>query len=176
MTVFYAAVKSLESFLKPLYQDLDGVTRFDDVERIGTIARRLANPSRELELLILFHALPGWLDKVGNLSRTLLACDVTEAELRKTAASLKRLDDPVTDAERALASAIAIDNAGVAGLARELGRARREGRTIEEVAREDIQAPEWMRGEARKMFEERAARRGEVCREILKECRTQNAE
>ena len=122
MTLFYAAVKSLESFLKPLYQDLDGISRFDDVERIGAVARRLAAPTRELELLILFHALPGWLDKVGNLSRTLLACDVTEGELRQTAASLKRLDRPETDAERVVASAIAIDNAGVYGLARQLAR------------------------------------------------------
>ena len=162
-------MKSLESFLKPLYQDLDGVSRFDDVARIGAIARRLAEPSRELELLILFHALPGWLDKVGNLSRTTLACDVTDAELRQTAASLKRLDNPVTPAERALASAIAIDNAGVYGLARELARARREGRSIEEVAREVIKPPEWMEEEARGMFEERAAKRSEMCREILRE-------
>ena len=176
MRLFYAPVKSLESFLKPLYQDLDGVSRFDDVERIGAIARRLTTPSRELELLILFHALPGWLDKLGNRSRTVLTCDVSESELHKTAASLKRLDHPVTDAERALASAIAIDNAGIYGLARELSRARREGRTIEEVAREVVTAPEWMSDEAREMFEERAAKRREMCRELLREVRTQNAE
>lgn len=164
-------MQPLESFLKPLYQDLDGVSRLDDVERIGAIARRLTEPSRELDLLILFHPLHGWLDKVGNLSRTVLACDVTEAELRATAASLKRLDNPITEAERALASALAIDLAGIYGLARELARARREGRTIEEVAKETVKPPDWMNGEARRLFEERAAKRTEMCHELLRECR-----
>ena len=70
----------LQSFLRPLYQDLDGVTRFDAIERVARIARRLYTPSsaddaRAFDLLLLFHGLGKWLDKMGNLSRTALAVD-----------------------------------------------------------------------------------------------------
>ena len=92
----------LQSFLRPHYQDLDGASRSDDAERIGAIARRLTAPSRELELLILFHPLGSWLEKLGNLSRVLLAVGgVNENELRRTAASIRRLDAPESEAERA---------------------------------------------------------------------------
>ena len=47
----------LEEFLRPFYQDLDGASRFDEVERISKIARRLykpaspdAGPLREVEV------------------------------------------------------------------------------------------------------------------------------
>src|SRR5438445_124850 len=74
-----SVIGSLETFLLPLYQDLDGVSRAEEVERIGQIARALAPPSRDLELLIHFHLLGRWLEKVGNLSRTILAVrDVSE--------------------------------------------------------------------------------------------------
>ena len=33
---------SLETFLRPFYQDLDGASRFDDVERIARIARNVS--------------------------------------------------------------------------------------------------------------------------------------
>ena len=62
----------LITFLRPLYQELDGASRLDTVERLGAIARRLAPPSPELELLIFFHPLGNWLDKVGNVSRAVL--------------------------------------------------------------------------------------------------------
>src|SRR5687768_9853228 len=67
----------LETFLRPYYQDLDGASRFDDVERIAKTARRLYSPpsaedERAFELLLLFHRLGPWLEKVGHLSRTLL--------------------------------------------------------------------------------------------------------
>ena len=80
----------LESFLRPLYQDLDGASRFDEVVRIAAIARRLYDPDdRAFELLLLFRGLGRWLDKVGNLSRTVLSVGgLTEAELRRTAASM----------------------------------------------------------------------------------------
>jgi hypothetical protein len=38
--------RRLLSFVRPLYQDLDGVSRLDDVERIGRIARAIYTPSR----------------------------------------------------------------------------------------------------------------------------------
>ncbi len=118
----------LEDFLRPLYQDVDGGSRYDEIERVARIARTLCESNRELELLLAFRGLGKWLDKVGNLSRTLLSVDgLTERELRATAASIRRLDAPVSDAERAVAAAILIDNAGVRGLAERVTRARREG-------------------------------------------------
>jgi hypothetical protein len=129
-------LESLLRFLRPLYQDLDGVTRLDAVERIGSIARRLAPASRELELLILFHPLGNWLEKVGNLSRTVLTVrDVSESELRRTAASIRRLDAPVTDAERAVAAAILIDSAGVRGFAERAARGELDRRRLQRDVR-----------------------------------------
>jgi hypothetical protein len=170
----------LESYLRPLYQDLDGVTRFDAVERVGRIARRLYTPAagdaRAFELLLLFHGLGKWLEKMGNQSRTALAVDgLTDAELRQVAASIARLDDaPASDAERAVAAAILIDNAGVRGLAERLSRSRREGQSIADVVRAalaDDERPEWLSAEAAALLEERRAKRREVCREILEEAK-----
>src|SRR5882724_1933021 len=100
----------LESFLRPLYQDLDGASRFEEIERVATIARRLHVPSNEgdsrhFELLLLFHGLGRWLEKVGNLSRAVLTIGLSESELRQTAGSIRNLAAPSTDAERALAAA-----------------------------------------------------------------------
>src|SRR5262245_7774841 len=164
----------LESFLRPLYQDLDGVSRFDAVERVGAIARQLHAPAtRAFELLLLFHGLGKWLEKIGNLSRTILAVPgLTDSELRQTAASIQRLDAPVTDAERALAAAILIDNAGVRGLAERMSRARREGQSISDVVRSalaDDERPEWLTPRARALLEKRRERRREFCRAILDE-------
>jgi hypothetical protein len=161
----------LEAFLRPHYQDLDGASRSDDAERIGAIARRLTEPSRELELLILFHPLGNWLEKLGNLSRVLLAVGgVSENELRRTAMSIRRLDAPESEAERAIASAILIDGAGARGLAERLSRSRREGQTIIDVVRnEPITPPEWMGKTAREWLAKRSAARAEFCRAILAE-------
>ena len=168
----------LRSFLLPLYQDLDGVTRFDAVERVARIARRLYTPASEsdaraFDLLLLFHGLGKWLDRMGNLSRTALAVDgLSEAELRQIAASIARLDSPSTDAERAVAAAILIDNAGARGLAERLARSRREGQSVADVVRAalaDDERPAWLSAEARKGLEERRARRRELCRAILEE-------
>src|SRR5258706_12617688 len=139
----------LESFLRPLYQDLDGVSRFDDIERVARIARRLYAPSdaRTFELLLLFHRLGRWLEKIGNLSRTVLAVGLTEPELRQTAASIQRLAEPQSEAERAVAAAILIDDAGVRGFAERLSRARREGQSVADVCREALNEappPEWL--------------------------------
>ena len=164
----------LEHFLRPLYQDLDGVSRFEDVERVARIARRLyPNDDRGFELLLLFHGLGKWLEKIGNLSRTMLAVGgLSEEELRQTAASIPRLEAPESDAERAVASAILIDNAGVRGLAERLSRSRREGQSVGDVVRRalaDSERPEWLPEAARALLEERRERRREFCRAILDE-------
>ena len=162
----------LEAFLRPLYQDLDGASRFDAVERVAAIARRLHEPTRELELLLLFQGLGSWLEKVGNLSRTALVTGLDESDLRRIAASVKRLDAPVTEEERAVAAAIAIDNAGVRGLAERLARSRREGSSVSDVAHEELRhrdLPSWMPLQAVVWLAERVAARRRVCEEILAE-------
>jgi hypothetical protein len=168
----------LETFLKPLYQDLDGVSRLDEVERVARIARKLYAPAdaagaRAFELLLLFHRLGRWLDKVGNLSRTLLAVNgLDEAELRRTAASIRRLDEPVTEAERAVAAAVLIDEAGVRGLTEHFTRARREGNSLMDVLRaalSDVAVPEWLPPHAEEWLHQRREARREVCRRLLEE-------
>ena len=163
----------LESFLRPLYQDIDGASRFEAVERVAAIARRLYGKSdRELELLLLFHGLGKWLDKMGNLSRTALATGLSEDELRRIAAGIQRLGAPVSDAERAVASALLIDSAGVRGLAERLSRARREGQSVPDVVRAalaDQETPEWLIPAARPLLDARRGRRREFCRAILEE-------
>jgi len=167
---------SIAAYLRPLYQDLDGVSRMDEVERIARIARKLydADEDRDFELLLAFHRLGNWLDKVGNLTRTALATGIPEAELHRVAASIRRLADPQTDAERAVAAATIIDAAGVRGLAERLTRARREGLTIDDVARSAMQeaaVPEWFGAEARVMLMERVEARRAVCEAIMSEAR-----
>jgi len=164
----------LRRFLRPLWQDLDGISRDAEIERIAAIARRLyrGDDTRALELLLLFRPLGNWLDKVGNLSRTMLATGLGEAELRHASASIKRLDPPETDEEIAVAAAVRIDGAGVRGLAERLARARREGKSVDEVAREGVEEPdmpEWFPADARVMLIERWEKRAAVCREILEE-------
>jgi hypothetical protein len=162
----------IERFVRPLYQDLDGVTRFDAVERVTAIARRLAPPSRELDLLLLFHGLGPWLDKVGNRSRTTLATGLTEAELRGIDSSIRRLGTPVTQVERAVAAALAIDGAGVRGLVERLARSRRDGMSVEDVARAGLtheEVPSWMPPQAVVWINERIAARQDVCRKVFEE-------
>lgn len=167
----------LESFLRPLYQDLDGASRFDEIERVATIARRLHVPSnegdvRQFELLLLFHGLGRWLEKVGNLSRAVLTIGLSESELRRLAASIRNLAEPSTAAERALAAALLIDSAGVRGLAERLSRARREGSSVLDVVRNalaDVTEPEWLPEAARSWLLLRREARREMCRTILAE-------
>lgn len=169
--------RRLEVFLRPLYQDLDGVSRLDEVERIAGIAHRLHTPSpadaRAFELLLLFHRLGKWLDKVGNTSRTVLGvAGLGEAELRRTAASIARLSAPVTDAERAVAAAVLIDEAGVRGLTEHFTRARREGNSLMDVLRgalSDVAVPEWLPPRAGQWLQERREARRGVCRRLLEE-------
>jgi len=167
----------LQSFLRPLYQDLDGVSRFDDVERVGVIARRLYTPAsdadaRAFELLLLFHGLGRWLEKVGNLSRAVLTTGLSETALRAVAASIRHLDDPSTDAERAVAAALLIDGAGVRGFAERLSRSRREGSSVQDVVRNALAeaiVPAWVPETARAWLFARHEARRDACRQILGE-------
>jgi hypothetical protein len=166
-------MRDLLAFLRPLYQELDGVSRLDTVERLAAITRRLAPPSRELELLIFFHPLGNWLDKVGNLSRAVLTLrDVTADELRQTARSIRRLDAPESAAERAVAAALLIDNAGVRGLAERLARARREGNSIAEVARQSLDEtprPDWLDAQSAAWLRTRDDARARVANAVIAE-------
>jgi hypothetical protein len=167
----------LDTFLRPLYQDLDGASRLGEVERIAAIARRLYVPSpadeQAFELLLLFHRLGRWLEKVGNLSRVLLTIpSLTEADLHQTAASIRRLEEPVGAAERAVAAAILIDEAGVRGLTERFSRARREGSSTMDVVRAavaDVWVPEWLPEKAEGWLHTRREARREVCRRLLEE-------
>ena len=169
-----AVYEDLEGFLRPLYQGVDGISRLDELDRIARIARRLyPEDSRQLELLLRFHLLGSWLEKVGNLSRVALAVpSVSETELRHVAFSIRRLDAPVTDAERAVAAAVLIDGAGVRGMADRLSRARREGMSLMDVLREalaDAWVPEWLPEAARPWLERRHEARRAFCRRVLDE-------
>ncbi|HEX8170911.1 MAG TPA: hypothetical protein VF824_10265 [Thermoanaerobaculia bacterium] len=165
----------LEQFLRPLYQDLDGASRMDEVERIAKIARRLHSPAdaRSFELLLLFHALGKWLEKVGNISRVVLVVgNVTEEELRRTSASIRRLEEPVSEEERAVAAAVLIDGAGVRGLTEHFARARREGSSLMDIVRNalsDVAVPEWLPPRAEPWLLARRNGRREVCRKLLEE-------
>ena len=168
----------LDTFLRPLYQDLDGASRLGEVERIAAIARRLyvpASPAEEqaFELLLLFHRLGRWLEKVGNLSRVLLTIpSLTEADLHQTAASIRRLDEPVSAGECAVAAAILIDEAGVRGLTERFSRARREGSSTMDVVRAavaDVFLPDWLPEKAEGWLHARREARREVCRRLLEE-------
>jgi hypothetical protein len=170
--------RRLLAFVRPLYQDLDGISRLDDVERVARIARSIHRPAtaaeeRDFELLLLFQGLGKWLEKVGNTSRTVLAVTgISEEELRRTAAAIARLEEPQTDIERAVAAAILIDGAGVRGLARRFAEARREGHTVVDVVREalaDAWIPEWVPQSARVKVEERFESRRRFCQAVLDE-------
>jgi hypothetical protein len=166
--------KRLETFVKPLYQDLDGINRLEDVERVAKIARTLhsVQDDRAFELLLLFHMLGRWLEKMGNLSRTSLNTGIAEAELRQTAASIRRLADPESDAERAVAAAILIDSAGVRGLTEHFTRARREGNSLLDVLRAvlaDVAVPDWLPADAQPWLEARREACRDVCRRLLDE-------
>ncbi|HEX8617010.1 MAG TPA: hypothetical protein VF911_05415, partial [Thermoanaerobaculia bacterium] len=105
--------------------------------------------------------------------RTLLGVSgLQEGELRQIAASIRRLDAPVTEAERAVAAAVLIDGAGVRGLTELFGRARREGNSLMDVLRAslaDVEVPEWLPPGAAQWLHARREARREVCRKLLEE-------
>lgn len=171
---------SLLNFIKPLYQDLDGTSRFEEVERVRRIAEKLYQPGidqdrRHFTLLLLFQGLGPWLNKVGNLSRVLLAMgdNVTESELRKVVDSLRRSSQPQSTAEIALAAARVIDEAGIRGLVARFAAARREGTSPVEVARAVLVGGEptavWMPPQAQAWVSMRHAKRAQLCRDVLAE-------
>jgi hypothetical protein len=167
-----ADVDALEKFLQPLFLDLDGVSRAGDAERIARIACALHPRTKELDLLLAFHLLGHWLEKVGNLSRAALNTGISELDLHKTAKSVRRLDAPITSEERAVAAARLIDGAGARGLAEKFARARREGHSVSDVAREalaDEHVPEWLSDEAKEMLLQRRSHRDEFARAVLED-------
>jgi hypothetical protein len=164
--------ETLLTVLRPIYQDLDGLSREGDIERVSRIAHALTQKTRELELLLLLYPAAKWLEKAGNLSRVSLASGITEDELRERSASLRQLARPRSDAERALAAALLIDQSGVRGLAEMFGRAKREGRSVADIASEiaaENTIPEWMSDEAAEMLEERLQTRRGFCEALLRE-------
>jgi len=180
MTVASGLLQRIESFLKPLYQDLDGGSRLDDALRIGTIAASLYRPTNEgeqrfFEMLILFQRLGRWLEKPRNFSRATLALDptISPAELRRAARVLGTLEHPEEPAAVSLAAAALIDSSGIRGLAEQFAAARREGTTALEIAlalvsREE-ETPHWFPDSARPLLDERRQRRRDVCRILLDE-------
>lgn len=167
----------LEALVRPLYQDLDGISRFDDVARLETLARALHEGSAgvELELLALFHRLGGWLARPGNVANVAQATGglLPQSTLEATASSLQRLRDPETEDERAIASAIEIEEAGIRGTLRKLLQARREGRshfdTAREIAVADEKVPSWMSAQAGAMLRQRTEKGKKLCRDLLEE-------
>ncbi len=174
-----------EGFIRPLYQDLDGISRYHDVERVERIARILFKAESEAEehqftLLLLFHGLERWLKKVGSVSRASLIIGegVSEGDLRRVSESLSRLDSPVTPAEKALAAAILIDASGAHGLAVRFAHARREGSSAVEIAREEMgpsERPSWLDPRATQWLDRRDATRREVCARVLGELQLEDA-
>ena len=172
----HALRERLESFLRPFYQELDGASRMDEVQRIAAIARRLrgaGSDERAFELLLLFHRLGRWLEKVGSVSRTVLGVPgVTEEELRRVMVSIRRLETPETEDECAVAAAILIDRAGVRGLAELITRSRRDGSSLMDVLRAalgDVAQPAWLSPQAAAWLRVRREARREVCRKLLEE-------
>jgi len=164
--------EQLLTILRPMYQDLDGISREADLERVARVARSLTHPTRELELLLLFYPVAKWMEKARNFSRVALAGGIGEHELGAIMASIRRLSLPRTHEERAVAAAILIDASGVRGLAQAFAHARREGRSLSDVAREamsDNTIPEWMTDQAAEMLEERLRIRHQFCEALLRE-------
>ena len=170
----------LVSFVRPLYQDLDGGTRFEDVERIARIARLLYRPETEqdeyaLEILLLLAGLEKWLEKIGNQSRCLLVVGppLTHSDLRRAIQSIHRLEQPASAAERAVAAARLIDDCGVRGLAQRISRARREGFSISESVMESAARtapPSWLVDpKAIRLLEQREGRRIEFANQLREE-------
>ncbi len=130
--------------------------------------------------MILFHGLDRWLTKVGSISRASLIIGegVGEGDLRQVSESLRRLDAPVTGAERALAAAILIDEAGVRGLAVRFSHARREGASLDEIAREEMDGPSrplWLDARSLRWLGHRDAARKQVCAMVLAEVELEDA-
>ncbi|HUP65521.1 MAG TPA: hypothetical protein VM557_09585 [Thermoanaerobaculia bacterium] len=168
----------LEAFLRPLYQDLDGVSRFEDVDRIEALARGVAGNGElgvHLELLVLFHRLGGWLARMGNASRVVLAAGgvLQKDVVAQTSDSLAHLDAPRNEAERVIAAALLIDSAGVRGVVSRLAHARRDGQSMSgaaaEFLSEKIEAPEWMNERARELLRLRTEAARSFAQQVIDE-------
>lgn len=113
--------------------------------------------------------------KVGNLSRTLLVSGpaVDEMDLRRVSQSLARLEEPTSEAEIALATAMLIESCSARALVERFTRARREGLTARGVADEILgsSAPDrpWLVEEARTLIRQQFEKQQNFCREFIVE-------
>jgi len=175
----------VEAFVQPLYQDLDGVSRVSDIARLEKIARALFQPESDQDehhfaLLLLFSGLGRWLNRMGNVSRAALIIGkgVSESDLRRVGEAIRRLDDPQSAAERAVATAGLIDAAGARGLALRFSTARREGTSPDEIVKEELQGaeplPDWLDERSRRWLGLRADRRKAMCQMIVDEIELQD--
>ncbi|HEY5610171.1 MAG TPA: hypothetical protein VIL97_03110 [Thermoanaerobaculia bacterium] len=98
---------------------------------------------------------------------------VHEKDLHSIARSLARIDAPETEEEIALASALAIDRAGVNAMIQRFIGARRHGSSALEIARAELDreepVPPWMPEDARELLRARRKRGLEVCRGMIEE-------
>lgn len=174
-----ALKEHLVSLVGPLYDNPEAGTAFDEVERIEILARRLREPTPEesqlFELMVLFHRLGRWIAHSGNSEMIVRASGglLTAAMIHQLTGSLRRLDAPETDLEKLVASAVAIEAAGVRGFLNRAANAYRSGRTVEEVAIEEIEnlgeTPGWMSQDAATMLSARRARARAAARALLEE-------
>ncbi|MFN2441441.1 MAG: hypothetical protein ABR517_02035 [Thermoanaerobaculia bacterium] len=175
----------LVSLVEPLYDNPEAGTGFDEVERIEVLARRLYEPSAEesqlFELLILFHRLGRWMAHPGNAAIIGRASGglLAETMVEQLAKSLNRLEAPETNLERVVASAVAIEAAGVRGFFNRAANARRSGRTVEGVAVSEIESPgatpAWMSPEAATMLTARRGRARAAASALLEELELSDA-
>lgn len=170
----------LVHLIRPLHQDLDGLSHFEEIGRTSALARRFYRSTtsaedRHFELMLLFQRLGPWLLKVGNLSRTLLVsrAEVNEMDLRRVSQSLARLEAPQSEAEIALSTAMLIESCGARALVERFTRARREGLTARGVAEEILSAsaPDriWLVEEARTLIRQQFEKQQLFCRELIEE-------
>jgi hypothetical protein len=180
-----ALKEHLVSLVEPLYDNPEAGTAFDEVERIEVLARRLREPAPEeselFELMVLFHRLGRWVAHPGNSEIIGRASGglLTEGMIDRLAESLRRLDRPETDLEKLVASAVAIEAAGVRGFLNRAANAYRSGRTVEEVAIEEVgslgEAPGWMSQDAATMLAARKTRARAAAQALLEELHLSDA-
>lgn len=175
----------LVSLIGPLYDNPEAGTAFDEVERIEILARRLREPAPEesqlFELMVLFHRLGRWIAHPGNSEMIGRASGglLTASMIDQLTESVRRLEAPETDLEKLVASAIAIEAAGIRGFLNRAANAYRNDRTVEEVAIEEIESPGaipgWMSPDAATMLSARRARARAAARALLEELQLSDA-
>lgn len=124
----------IESYVRPLYVELDGVDTFESVSRRGDLTRSLVGESKidhdYLELLLLFHGTVkrlGSTDPGGRWWLFLRHLGLSESMLHGVSRGLTRWrDDPRGPEEEALHDAELLEEVGVAACARRVWWAGRK--------------------------------------------------